>query len=523
MFLEKKLEVKKKLGLVVLLILDGWGIAPRNPGNAISIAHKPTMDYLWKHYPRTLLQASGHYVGLPDAQPGNSEAGHANLGAGRLVGQDAIKISKAIETGVFFKTPALVKAINHVKKNKSALHIMGLLSDGGSAHADPKHLDAIINLARIHKISNVYLHIFTDGRDSPRHAAIKLIDDLEKKLKHEKIATVMGRYYAMDRKKSWKQTKIAYDALVFGVGKTAESATAAITESYNREETDEFILPYIITKQGKPIATMKDNDAVIYFNLRSDRARQLTKPFVQREFQKMNPGSFDRKKVLKNLYFVAMTDFGPDLGDIHSAFPSEDLFDTLPMILKDRRQLYIAESEKYAHVTFFFNGGFADPVAGEARIKISSPDVKSYDLTPEMSAGKITSKLLAELNNFDFITINFANPDMIGHTGNLIAGVKAVEFIDGCVEKLKSAILKKDGILVITADHGNIDEMIDLKTGEILTEHSNNPVPFIIASNQGKKYKLKQKGGILGDAAPTILELMGIKKPRLMTGKSLIV
>lgn len=518
----------KKNPPLVLLILDGWGLAKPNRGNAISLAKTPVMDSLWKKYPHTQLQASGKYVGLPEAQYGNSEAGHSNLGAGRVVDQEAVYISKEINAGKFFKNPAFESAFNHLQKNKSDLHIMGMLSNGQSAHSDPDHLLALLTWSRLKKIKNVYLHLFTDGRDSPPHSALKLVEALMRSLKNKEeknkrtgewIATIMGRYYAMDRKKDWLRTEAAYNAMVLSQGIKAKSPQAAITESYNRGETDEFIPPYVIHRNGKPIAKIKDNDAIIFFNLRSDRARQLSKPFVQDNFNKQNPKSFKRKKVLKNITFVALTDFGPDLGNISTAYPSPDLLGTLPMAFVDKKQLYIAETEKFAHVTYFFNGGYADPVAGEKRTKIDSPKVRSYDETPEMSVKKITAEVLTVLNKFDFIAVNFANPDMIGHTGNLKAAIKAVEIVDTCVGKIQKAVLKFDGTLIITADHGNIEKMIDLKTNEIYTEHTSNLVPFIIVSKNKITKSLKR--GVLGDVAPTILKLMKIKKAKEMSGKTL--
>ena len=513
---------------LVLLILDGWGLAPKSPANAIELARKPNFDYCWENYPHTKLQASGKYVGLPPDQVGNSEAGHMNIGAGRAVGQDAVFISREINTGQFFKNPAFEAAYNHVKTNKSDLHIMGMLSNGQSAHSDPDHLLALLTWSRKKKIKNVYLHLFTDGRDSPPHASLKLVEALMRTLKNreakgrrtgEWIATITGRFYAMDRKKDWSRTERAYNAMVLAKGIMVKSPQAAITQSYNRGETDEFIPPYVIKRNGKPVAKIKDNDAIIFFNLRSDRARQLAKPFVQKEFNKLNDGEFKRQKVLKNIVFIAMTDFGPDLDSILTAYPSADLLGTLPMVLGKRRQLYIAEKEKYAHVTYFFNGGYADPVAGEDRIEILSPDVASYDLKPEMSVYKITAQVLERLSDYQFICVNFANPDMVGHTGNIKACTKAIGHTDKCLGKVKEAVLKKNGTLVITADHGNADKMLDLETGEMYTEHTGNPVPFIIVQPGKAKWKLKK--GKLGDIAPTVLKLMGIDKVKEMKGKAL--
>ena len=526
MLKQEKLNKPEKDNLpMILVILDGWGLALPNAGNAVTLSKTPAMDGLMRKYSSTKLYAHGKYVGLPSDQSGNSEAGHMNIGAGRIVEQDVIKISRSINDGTFFKNASFVEAIRHAKKNKSRLHLMGMISNGMSAHSDPDHLLALLAFLRIHKIKEVYLHLFTDGRDSPKYASLKLIEDIQKAFKNgEAIATVMGRFYAMDRKKTWERTEKAYNALVNGIGKKAVSAQAAVTESYNRGENDEFIEPYIITKDGKPLPRIASGDSVIFFNLRSDRARQLAKVFVQKEFCEKNKFCFLRKKFLYDLLFVAMTDFGPDLDSILTAFPSGDLKQTLPMRLEDLKQLYIAETEKYAHVTYFFNGGYADPVDGENRQVIPSPDVKSYDITPAMSSKKLCQEVISNLgkNKYDFTVLNFAAPDMIGHTGNLAAGIECCHEVDKYLGEIIKAYLHVGGTVLITADHGNIEEMVNLKTGEINTEHSCNQVPFIIVNkNSGNKIKLRS-GGVLGDIAPTILELLGLHKPKEMSGKSLI-
>ena len=529
---------KKNVLPMILVILDGWGLAKPDQGNAVTLAKTPTMNGLVRKYPHAELSASGKSVGLPPLQSGNSEAGHINIGAGRIVEQDVTVISKSINDGTFFKNAGFLEAIRQVKKNKSRLHLMGMVSDGMSAHSDPDHLLALLSFIRINKIEEVYLHLFTDGRDSPKYASLKLIEDIEKVLrKNEVIATVMGRFYAMDRKKTWDRTEKAYNAIVDGAAKKAESAPAAITESYNRGESDEFVEPYIITKNGKPLQRIGDGDSVIFFNLRSDRARQFAKVFVQKDFTKLNPGSFLRKKVLKDLVFVTMTDFGPDLGDILTAYPSVDLKAALPMALKNLSQLYIAESEKYAHVTYFFNGGYADPIDGESRFVIPSPNVKSYDSTPAMRSKELAKAVvdnLTSLNSslkggqgrlswkYDFTVLNIAAPDMIGHTGNLAVGVECCHLVDEYLGQIVKAYTRLGGTVLITADHGNVEEMINLKTGEIDTEHSCNPVPFILVNNQLKEKIKLRPGGVLGDIAPTILELLGLVKPKEMTGKSLI-
>lgn len=506
---------------VVLLILDGWGLGDENDGNPIYLAKTPFIDSLYRNYPWTTICASGKCAGLPPGQVGNSEAGHINLGAGRIADQDVVKISKQINTGQFFKNPAFTAAINHARKNKSAVHLMGMLSNGQSPHSDPDHLLALLTLLRAQKIKNIYLHLFTDGRDSPPRSSLKSVMALERFLKpNEIIATVIGRFYAMDRKKSWERTIWAYDAMTAGRGHVGTSPQAGITRAYNADITDEFIEPIVIRRRGKIVRRIKDGDVIIFFNLRSDRARQLAKPFVQKEFEKKNPGTTRRKNILQNIAFVAMTDFGPDLDSILTAYPSEDLRNTLPMMLHNHRQIYIAESEKYAHVTFFFNGGYADSVAGEKRVKFDSPKVKSYDKTPAMSMAKVAQKLVASLKSYDFICANFAAPDMIGHTGNIKAGVKTAQAVDKYVKKVAQACLKNNAVLLITADHGNLESMFNIETEEIITEHTTNPVPLIMVSKQLKNKRIKK--GYLGDIAPTILELFDIQPPIEMTRKSLI-
>ncbi len=512
---------------LVLLILDGWGIAKPNKGNAITLAKTPVFDELQKKYLSTQLCAHGDCVGLPQNQDGNSEAGHMNIGAGRIVEQDSVYIAKSISDGTFFNNPAFRKAIQHAKKYKSKLHIMGLLSNGESAHSNPDHLIALLTLTHAKKIKT-FLHLFTDGRDSHQYLAIHLLEKIKFYLRdNQKIATLMGRFYAMDRKKKWERTKMAYEALTEGEGSWFGNPIEAIVSSYNKKESDEFIKPSIIVKKTKgrnqPLAKINNNDVIIFYNLRSDRARQLTKPFVQKNFK-----GFSRKKILKNIFFVAMTDFGPDLPGIVTAFPSRDLKGTLPMALQEFRQIYMSETEKYAHVTYFFNGGYDKPVASEERFCIPSPDVEHYDDVPQMRVFDLTDKINYFLNKdkYDIIICNFANPDMVGHTGNLEAGIKAIEATDKAVGKIVKNILKQNGILLITADHGNIEEMIDLKTGEIDTAHSKNPVPFLVIGKKfhkknNNKFKISPKG-VLGDIAPTILDILGKKKPKEMTGKTLL-
>jgi len=503
----------------VLMILDGWGIAPPSRGNAVTLAKPKFIEGLLRKYPHTLLCASGKCVGLPPYQDGNSEAGHMNIGAGRMVEQDAVRISKDINTGNFFKNDVLLKVIKHVKRYNSSVHLMGLLTETQSAHADPDHLWALLSFLRGNSIKKIFLHLFTDGRDSPQYIAIILIERLIKALKrNEKIASICGRFYAMDRVKEWSRTHKAYDAIVLGKGVQATSAKIAITHAYNSRENDEYITPTVIVNKGKPVGSINDNDAVIFFNLRSDRVRELTKAFVQDDLTFLG---FKREKTLKNLKFVTLTGIGPDLPNVFAAYPSQNIANTIPFILKDYRQLYIAESEKFAHVTYFFNGGYASPVAGEERVLVKSPKVISYANKPHMNARHLTDIVVSYIknNNYNFIVINFANPDMVGHTGDLKAGIKAVQFIDQCICRVVKAVLKKNGLLFITADHGNIEEMIDLKTGEIDTTHSANPVPFIIVKKGIKKIRLRN--GKLADIAPTIIDFLKLEKPKDMSGINL--
>lgn len=506
---------------IILVILDGWGYAKPGPGNAVTLAKTPAFSQLWEKYPRTLLTAHGERVGLPDEQEGNSEAGHLNLGAGRVVLQDSVYISRSIHDFTFFKNTAFLEVLKHARKYNTKVHLLGLLSNGESAHSIPEHLYAVLQMLHQQKMEKVFLHLFTDGRDSPQFAAQRLLKDIEQHFcGQEKIATIIGRFYAMDRNKIWSRTELAYHTLVLGEGIAVNSPSEAIERAYRRGESDEFIAPTVIVdKKKRPIATIDDNDVIIFFNLRSDRARQLTKCFVQADFNEKNPGAFSRKKFPKNIRFCAMTDFGPDLPHVFTAFSSRDIYDGLAASLKDYKQIYIAESEKYSHVTYFFNGGFADPIAGEKRVRVPSPLAPRYDAVPEMSAAAVTGAGLKALKDkMNFICINFANPDMLGHTGNLQAGIKAVEFVDHCLGDL----LKKAGeetTLIITADHGNIEEMLNLETGEINTEHSTNPVPFILVNKN--KFQLRDNG-ILADVAPTILELLNLSEPAAMTGRSLM-
>lgn len=507
-------------GPLVLAILDGWGIAPPSAGNAVTLARTPTVNS-WSAYPHTQLAASGLAVGLADAQDGNSEAGHMNLGAGRVVAQDDSRISQSINNGTFFRNPAFLAAIHHVQKHHSTLHIMGMFGNTQSAHANPDHLLGLLMLVHNHRLRNVKLHLFTDGRDSPRFYAREIMSRFAPHFGDAQVATIMGRYYAMDRNKTWSRTQAAYESIVNAAGvHHVGDPMEAITQAYNRGESDEFITPTTIGSYRG----VQDHDAIVYFNLRSDRTRQLTKAFVQPDFEAHNASTkcFTRSRTVQGLTFVAMTDFGPDLDNILTAYPAIQLQHTFPMVWSDKRQLYIAESEKYAHVTYFFNGGYADPVGGEERVMIPSPSVATYDLTPAMHSDLITDRVVSALerSTHDVIVLNFANMDMVAHTGNLKASVAAVEATDGYLGRLATAVLKAGGLLAVTGDHGNVEELKNLNTGEVDTEHSQNLVPLYLIG-QGLDHVTLRPGGRLGDVAPTLLHLFGRKIPPEMTGTPL--
>ena len=523
------LKIDKK---IIVVVLDGWGIAPPGLGNMVEAAHTPTFDALKKSYSYTELCTSGECVGLMKGQPGNSEAGHLNLGAGRVVEDDSVTINKSIEDGTFFKNPSFYEGLRHSREYHSKIHLMGLVAEESSAHSCPLHWEAMLKFLAKKEVPKVYLHLFTDGRDSSQHAALKIIEKFKKKISfpHKtghltgylkvEVASVIGRFYAMDRKKSWENIKKTYELLVYGKGLKAPNIKEAIISGYNRQETDEYISGTVIVKNEKPVALIGENDVVIFMNLRSDRARELTKAFVQTDFVLKNQGAFEREKI-QSLFFIALTDFGPDLNHTRCAYPSRDIKNSLPVWLNGIKQYYIAETEKYAHVTFFFNGGYDHPVAGEKREMIPSPDVSHYDKVPEMSAFKITRRLLEvmRLKSPEFILLNFCNPDMLGHTGNLEATRKGVEIVDECLGKVVEEAREKNYVIIVTADHGNAEDKIDPLTHEIKPFHTSNLVPFIIVSD--KKYQLI-KGGIIGNVAPTIIDLMGIEKPKEMID-SLIV
>lgn len=521
---------KEKVKPLILAIMDGWGIAPPSiKGNPITPKNASNYFGWLKKFPSTKICASGLSVGLVKDEDGNSEAGHFNLGAGRVVKQDKIYINQAISDGTFFKNNAFSQAIHHLKKYKTNAHVMGLLSNHNSAHSSPEHLYAVLEMLRQNNVQNVYLHLFTDGRDSGQHDALQHLKKLREFMQNgEKIASIMGRFFAMDRVKNWDRIKLAYEAIVAGKGvrETAESAEEAIAQAYNSGETDEFISPTVIMENEKPIATVKNNDIILFYNMRSDRAREITKTFVQKDFEKMNHGIFKRINVPKNIRFVALTDFGPDLSGVLTAFPGREIKNSLPQVLCAllRRQLYIAETEKFAHVTYFFNGGKAAHFCDEDWVKIPSVATDNYCKKPTMSAKKITDHILKaiEKNKYEFICVNYANPDMVAHSGDFKATSIAVKTVDKEVERLVKAIIKKDGKMIITADHGNAEELQNLVTGEIDTEHSSNPVPFIVVGKEfiNKKIKFLKKGK-LADVAPTILKMMKIDKPKEMTGKPL--
>ena len=503
----------------VLLILDGYGERKEKDGNAIALANTPVMDKLKKEFPYVEGQASGLFVGLPDGQMGNSEVGHMNMGAGRIVYQELTRITKAIEDGDFFENKALKEAVEHCKKENSALHFMGLVSSGG-VHSHIGHIYGLLELAKRAGLKKVYLHAFLDGRDTPPDSGKSFLMDVEKKMQElgvGEIATISGRYYAMDRDKNYDRVEKAYRAMVDGTGEKASSIEEAIDASYAKKVYDEFVLPTVIEKDGA-VHTVSDGDAMIFFNFRPDRAREICHAFCDDEFNFFNRGA--RKKV----FFVCFTDYDPTIPNKRVAFEKEEIHNTLGEVVSNlgKNQLRIAETEKYAHVTFFFNGGKEEPYENEDRILVPSPkEVPTYDLKPEMSCYTVTEKLTEAIRSgkYDLVVANFANPDMVGHTGVLSAAIKAIEVVDECMGKVVDAVESMHGNIFILADHGNADIMIDEKTGEPYTAHTTNPVPFILVSDE--KHKLRE-GGCLADVAPTLLELMGIPQPKEMTGKSLL-
>ncbi len=506
--------------LTMLMILDGFGDNANEDGNAIKLAKTPNMDKLMKKYSNVDIFTSGLAVGLPEGQMGNSEVGHTNIGAGRIVYQELTRITKSIEDGEFFSNPEFIAAIENCKKNNSKLHILGLVSDGG-VHSHIRHLYGLLEMAKRRDFEDVYVHCFLDGRDTPPASAEGYIVKLQEKMNEKgigKIASISGRFYAMDRDKRWQRIQKCYDAMVKGIGVKAGSVEKAIEDSYQKEVFDEFVEPTVICNGEDPVATISKNDSVIFFNFRPDRAREITRTLVDKEFNE-----FDTKKDL-NLYYVCFTNYDETMPNVHIAFKKEQLKNTFGEYIskKGYKQLRIAETEKYAHVTFFFNGGEEKQYDGEDRILIPSPKVETYDMKPEMSAYEVTDKVIDAIkqDKYDVIILNYANTDMVGHTGSLSAAIKAVEAVDECVGKVVDLVEEKQGNLLITADHGNAEQMIDYKTGEPHTAHTTNPVPLILVTSD-KKIKLKT-GGKLADLAPTMIDLMNLQKPSEMTGNSLL-
>lgn len=502
---------------VALIILDGFGYLPTDRGNAVKHANTPVFDSIFQNYSHTLIGASGEDVGLPDGQMGNSEVGHLNIGAGRIVYQELTRITKEIREGSLFTNPALLEAMENAKKEGRALHLMGLLSDGG-VHSHNSHLEGLLLMAKQQGVKDVYVHAFMDGRDTPPQSGKDYIVQLENFMKTHgigKILTVSGRYYAMDRDKRWDRVKLAYDAIVKADAPKADSALSCIEASYNENVTDEFVLPTVI---GEGLTTLSAHDSVIFFNFRPDRARELTRAIVDRDFDGFEREYFETT-------YVTMTQYDKTMPNVIVAYTPQTLDNTLGEYIasKGKTQLRIAETEKYAHVTFFFNGGREEAYTNEERILVPSPKVATYDLKPEMSAYEVTDRLINDLetNPKDLIVLNFANPDMVGHTGVFEAAVKAVETVDICLGKVLDKIKSLGGVAFITADHGNAEQMFD-DLGGPFTAHTTNKVPFVMVDDVNKNIKLRD-GGRLCDFAPTILEVMGLEKPEQMTGISLLI
>jgi 2,3-bisphosphoglycerate-independent phosphoglycerate mutase len=499
---------------VLLIILDGWGLAPAGVANAISMAHTPNFEYYWTKYPHTRLIASGDQVGLPKGQMGNSEVGHLNIGAGRVVTQDLPRITQSIKDKTFFNNKSLKSAFSYAKKQKKPVHLIGLLSDGG-VHSHERHLYALMEMAKKEKVKDVYIHVFTDGRDVGPKTALGYIDKLEDRIKQigiGKIASITGRYYAMDRDERWDRTSTAYKALTEGRGKGSKPK-AAIRESYKKGVSDEFLKPVIVDARGQ----IKDGAAIIFFNLRSDRPRQLSEALVKPDFN-----GFERDKILSDLYFVTMTEYEKNLPVNGIAFPEHVVDNCLAEMISKHslRQFHIAETEKYAHVTYFFNGGREKPFFGESRYLIPSPKVATYDMEPSMSAKKISDSLCQKIGEYDFMVVNFANLDMVGHTGNMLATVEACEVVDVCLGSVVKTAMAKKCEIVITADHGNAEKMLDVE-GKPVTSHTTNKVPFILVNEEGFRLK-DMKDAKLANIAPTVIDLMGLEKPKEMVELTLL-
>ncbi|MFA7169957.1 MAG: 2,3-bisphosphoglycerate-independent phosphoglycerate mutase [Candidatus Paceibacterota bacterium] len=515
---------------VALIILDGWGAKEEITGNAIKSAQTPNLDMLMSYYPSTVLQASGVSVGLPWETMGNSEVGHLTIGAGKTLYQNLPRVTLSIREGDFYQKEALLKSIEHAKTFGSNIHLMGMVSDG-AVHSHINHLYALLELLKINKFPSekVFIHVFTDGRDTDPVSGKRFITELEDNIKAEnfpgKIASIIGRYYAMDRNQNWDRIQKAYYCMVNGVGNEENSALEAIEKSYAKEITDEFIEPVLIKNKNGETTTIKQNDSVIFFNIREDRARQITEAFMLENFN-----DFDRGNKIENLDFTTMMEYEKGLP-VNVVFAPENVGTPLGKVLSNAgiTQIRIAETEKYAHVTYFFNGGEEEALPGEYRLLIPSPNVDSYDKTPEMSAEEIAKGIIKAIgeSKYEFILANFANADMVGHTGNMEATIRAVEFVDECIGEIYKAAMDGGVVLIITADHGNAEEMIDIRTGEKLTEHTTNPVPFILVDPE-RQFEYEQGlckktvGGMLSDIAPTVLDIMEIPKPQEMSGTSLL-
>lgn len=503
---------------VMLIILDGWGLGEDYPGNAVIQAKTPNFDRLMDTNPNSSLDASGLEVGLPVGQMGNSEVGHLNIGAGRVIYQELPRITKAIEDGDFFEKKEFLDAIENAKKNNSKVHLMGLVSDGG-VHSHIEHLYGLLELMKRNNQEEVFVHVFLDGRDVPPTIGKEHVSQLVGKMNEigvGKIATVSGRYYAMDRDQRWDRTKLAYDAITKGIGARNANPLAAIEESYNDGVNDEFIIPTVITEDGNPVSKVEDGDSIIFINFRPDRARQLTRAILDPKFD-----GFERDKI-DELFYVTMTEYDKTIENTHVAYRSQAPENTLSQYVSQKglNQLKIAETEKYAHVTFFLNGGIEEPYENEDRVLIPSPKVATYDLKPEMSALEVKNEVINRLNmdKYDLIILNFANPDMVGHTGIIPAVKKAVETVDSCLGDIIEVLESKNGNALITADHGNSEKLLDPK-GNPVTAHTTNKVPLILVGEEN----IKLRNGKLADLAPSLLELMGLDKPAEMTGESLII
>lgn len=506
----------------VLMILDGFGLNNKEEGNAIKLANTPNLDKIMEEYPCVKGNASGLFVGLPDGQMGNSEVGHLNMGAGRIVYQELTRITKSIQDGDFFENNVLKGAMDNCKERNSALHLMGLLSSGG-VHSHNEHLYGLLKMAKMNGIEKVYVHAFLDGRDTPPTSAKGFLEELQAKMKEigvGKIATLSGRYYSMDRDNRWERVEHAYNAMVMGKGDSTDNVISCIEKSYSKGVNDEFVVPTVVMENDKPVGIINENDSVIFFNYRPDRAREMTRAFCDESFKE-----FERDKGFFKTKFVTFTDYDSSLENKEVVFLKESLANTFGEYISNLglKQLRMAETEKYAHVTFFFNGGVEEPYKNEDRILIPSPKVATYDLQPEMSAKEVTEKLKENIasGKYDLIIVNYANPDMVGHTGIIDAAIKAIQTVDTCIGEVVDTIVENDAQMFICADHGNSDQLIDYETGEPFTAHTTNPVPFILINC--KKAKGLKENGKLADIAPTLLDMMELEQPKEMTGESLLI